>query len=387
VAAIIVAVLKTGTCGSTRFRCRVQTGNGVNLAGSTSRMTFLQRLSIIAFCLVLSGCGEQEPAVRPGPPGAWGGPTTVVTVEAVIRPLRTQVEAVGTASANESVTITAKVTDTVSQVRFEDGDYVSSGDVLVELTNEEETALLAEAEANARDARTQLDRLEDLLVQGSVPISQVDEARARHSAAIARYQSVVARLEDRLITAPFSGVLGFRQVSAGTLITPGTPITTLDDVSVIKLDFSIPEIHLGRLQPGQQIEAQSPAYPGSAFAATVRTIGSRVDPVTRAAVVRAHIDNADMRLRPGMLLTARLTTSERDVLMIPETALIQRGAEVLVFTVMDDTARARQIVHGVRDAGWVEVREGLSAGERVITDGLIKVRDGSPVEPIGAEQV
>lgn len=300
--------------------------------------------------------------------------------------MRTQVEAVGTASANESVTITAKVTDTVSQVRFEDGDYVSAGDVLVELTNEEETALLAEAEANARDTRTQLDRLEDLLVQGSVPISQVDEARARHSAAIARYQSVVARLEDRLITAPFSGVLGFRQVSAGTLITPGTPITTLDDVSIIKLDFSIPEIHLSLLQPGQLIEAESPAYPGSAFSATVKTIGSRVDPVTRAAVVRAHIENGDMRLRPGMLLTARLTTSERDVLMIPETALIQRGAEVLVFTVAEDAARARQIVHGVRDAGWVEVLDGLTEGELVITDGLIKVRDGSPVKQITADQ-
>ena len=295
-------------------------------------------------------------------------------------------EAVGAASANESVTITAKVTDTVSQVRFEDGNFVRSGDVLVELTNEEETALLAEAEANVRDARTQLDRLEDLLLQGSVPISQVDEARARHSAAVARYQSVVARLEDRLITAPFSGVLGFRQVSAGTLITPGTPITTLDDVSIIKLDFSIPEIHLSRLQPGQRIEAESPAYPGSVFDATVKTIGSRVDPVTRAAVVRAHIDNADMRLRPGMLLTARLTTSEREVLMIPEAALIQRGAEVLVFTEVDGTARSRQILHGVRDAGWVEVREGLTEGERVITDGLIKVRDGSPVMPTGADQ-
>ena len=106
----------------------------------------------------------------------------MVTVAAVKRPLRTRVEALGTAVANESVTITAQVTDSVSQVRFEDGDYVNAGDVLVELTNEEETALLAEAEANARDTRTQLDRLEDLVLQGSVPISQVDEARARHSA-------------------------------------------------------------------------------------------------------------------------------------------------------------------------------------------------------------
>lgn len=346
-------------------------------------MTLLRRVSLSTICLLLlCGCGERAPAARGGPPGAFGGPVKVVTAAAVKRTLRTHVEAIGTALANESVTISAKVTDTVSQVRFEDGDYVSQGDVLVELTNQEETALLAEAEANARDTQTQLERFEDLLVQGSVPVSQVDEARARHSAAVARYQSVVARLQDRLITAPFSGVLGFRQVSAGTLITPGTPITTLDDVSIIKLDVSIPEIYLSRLQPGQRMEAESPAYPGSTFTATVKTIGSRVDPVTRAAVVRAHIDNGERRLRPGMLLTARLTTSEREVLMIPESALIQRGAEVLVFTVADNTARARQIAHGVRDAGWVEVLEGLTEGERVVTDGLIKVREGTPVAPV-----
>ena len=162
-------LLKKDDCGSTRCRCRVQTGNGGNLAGSANRMTLLRPLSIIMISLLLSACGEQEPAARGGTPGAWGGPTAVVTAAAERRLLRTQAEAVGTALANESVTITAKVTDTVSQVRFEDGDYVSSGDVLVELTNEEETALLAEAEANARDTRTQLDRLEDLLVQGSVP--------------------------------------------------------------------------------------------------------------------------------------------------------------------------------------------------------------------------
>jgi membrane fusion protein (multidrug efflux system) len=386
VAAIIIAVLKTNDCGSPRFGCRVRTGNGGNLAGSINQTALLRNLSLITLLLVLAGCDGQETTARPGPSGAWGGPTTVVTVAAVKRPLRTRVEALGTAVANESVTITAQVTDSVSQVRFEDGDYVNAGDVLVELTNEEETALLAEAEANARDTRTQLDRLEDLVLQGSVPISQVDEARARHSAAVARYQSVVARLEDRLITAPFSGVLGFRQVSTGTLITPGTPITTLDDVSVIKLDFSIPEIHLSRLQPGQRIEAESPAYSGSVFDATVSTIGSRVDPVTRAAVVRAHIDNGDMRLRPGMLLTARLTTSEREVLMIPEAALLQRGTQVRVFTEVDGTARSRLITHGVRDAGWVEVREGLTEGERVITDGLIKVRDGSPITTVRAEQ-
>lgn len=314
-----------------------------------------------------------------GPAGFSPAPTVVVTELAQQRTIRDQVEAIGTTVANESVTISAKVTDTVSKVKFEDGDFVTAGDVLVELTNQEQTALLAEEEANVDDARSQLKRLEDLLNQGSVPVSQVDEARAKHAAAEARYRSIVARLDDRLITAPFSGVLGFRQVSAGTLITPGEPITTLDDISVIKLDFSIPEVYLNLVHPGTQIEAQSPAYPDEIFRATLRTIGSRVDPVTRAVIVRAHIDNQQLLLRPGMLLTARLTTAERQTLMVPESALVQRSAEVFVYTIEDGRAAPRAVSHGVRSRGWVEILSGLSEGEAVITEGVIKVRPGAPV--------
>jgi membrane fusion protein (multidrug efflux system) len=331
---------------------------------------------IIALSLLTAAC-ENGSDVPGG--GFSRRPTLVVTETTQRRTIRDQVEAIGTAVANESVTITAKVTDTVNHVKFEDGGFVVAGDVLVELTNEEQTALLAEAEANVDDMRTQFDRLKDLLGQGSVPVSQVDAARAKYSAAQARYQSIVARLDDRLITAPFSGVLGFRQVSAGTLITPGTAITTLDDVSVIKLDFSIPEVYLNLVKPGTQIEATSPAYPSEIFRATLRTISSRVDPVTRAATVRAHINNDRLLLKPGMLLTAKLITAEREALMIPESALVQRNTEVFVYTLADGRASRRAVKHGIRDGGWVEILSGLSEGEEVITEGVIKVRNGSPV--------
>lgn len=344
------------------------------------QVDILRVVLVLAATLLLISCGN-DGAAGGGPPssGFGRGPTLVVTELAQRRSIRDQVEAIGTAHANESVTITAKVTDTVNHVRFEDGDYVQAGDVLVELTNEEQTALLAEEKANVDDARTQLKRLQDLLGQGSVPVSQVDEARAKHAAAEARYRSIVARLDDRLITAPFSGILGFRQVSAGTLITPGTAITTLDDVSIIKLDFSIPEVYLNLVKPGAQIEARSPAYPDEIFNATLRTVGSRVDPVTRAATVRAHIDNERLLLRPGMLLTAKLTTAERSALMVPESALVQRSAEAYVYTVADGRASLREVTHGVRKQGWVEILSGLSEGEVVITEGVIKIRDGAPV--------
>lgn len=331
-------------------------------------------------CLILifgvGGCTEEDAS---GPGGFSPQPPLVTTAVATVHPLSNIVESVGTTRANESVTVTAKVTDSIRHVRFEDGDFVDQGDVLVELTNEEQTALLKEAEADLQDARTQYERLKDLLDQQSVPVSEVDEAGARLSGARARYQAIVARLDDRLIRAPFAGVLGFRQVSAGSLITPGTAITTLDDVSIIKLDFALPEVYLGSVHPGLELTAASAAFPERKFDAVVRTVGSRVNPVTRAVQVRAHIDNPEALLRPGMLMTVRLATTSRDAVMVPETALLQRGAETFVYLLDDGRARSTAIELGVRRGGRAEVRRGLAPGQVVIATGLVKVRDGGPV--------
>lgn len=331
--------------------------------------------------MILTGCEDPKSA---GPGSFARPPTEVVVTAAQIRTIRDELEAIGTTKANESITLTAQVTDTVSQVRFEDGDLVEMGDVLVELTNEEETALLAEAEANARDAELQFKRLQGLLANKSVSQSLADEAEAKYDAAQARYQSILARLRDRLVRAPFSGLLGFRLISTGSLLTPTTPITTLDDISTIKLDFSIPEVHLGLVKPGMALVARSPAYPDEHFAATVRTIGSRIDEVTRAATVRAIISNDDLLLRQGMLMTVRLTTAERRSLMVPEIALLQRADEVFVYVVGENNrARLQAITSGVRDGGWVEVLDGLTPGQAVITEGVIKVRDNAPVRILG----
>lgn len=333
--------------------------------------------SWVVVFLFSAGCSDDESAGSS--PGGFGGPPLVVTETATVRSIADIVEAIGTTQANESVTITAKVTDSIRHVRFDDGDFVQEGDVLVELTNEEQTALLQEEEAGRQDAQNQYDRLKDLLEQRSIPVSDVDEAQARLSAARARYQAVVARLDDRLIRAPFAGLLGFREVSAGTLITPGTPITTLDDISVIKLDFALPEVHLGVVHPGLSLTAASAAFPGRSFAATVRTVGSRVNPVTRAVTVRAHIDNPDALLRPGMLMTVKLTTASRKALMVPETALLQRGMETFVYAVTDGRAVMTTIDLGIRRDGWAEARTGITPGQEVIVEGVMKARDGGPV--------
>lgn len=304
----------------------------------------------------------------------------LVTVESVgYREIVDTIESIGTTHANESVTIISKVTDTVNAVHFEDGDYVEAGKILVQMTNREETALLAEAQANLEDARRQLNRQRDLGERGLAAKSTVDEAIARAEAAEARFNAITARMNDRLIRAPFSGLLGFREISPGTLLTSNTAITTIDDISVIKLDFSIPEVYMGVIQPGFRIIARSEAWKDRDFDGVVSNIGSRIDPITRAVTVRALISNDDRLLRPGMLLTVNVVTDVRQALVIPESAFIQVGDETYVYIAGDDgLARRRAITVGSRKIGYVEVTDGLQPGDMIISEGGFKLRDNAP---------
>jgi len=312
----------------------------------------------------------------------FGGRATLVVVQQThMETIVEQIEAIGTAIANESVNLTAKVTDTVSKVNFEDGQTVEQGVILIELTNTEETAQLTEAQATLAEATRQLDRLQNLIKQGLASELQLDEEQVRKQTAAARLEAIIARLDDRLVRAPFSGVLGFRNVSQGTLLTSNTIVTTLDDISVIKLDFSVPENYLSVLQVGLDVSATSTAYPDRKFEGIVRTIGSRVDPVTRAVSIRAHIANQDNLLRPGMLLTVELIRNRETVMVIPEEALIPIQDKQFVYTVDGENRANRiQVEIGRRRPGIVEVLSGLNLGDKVVTEGVIRLRPGSTVK-------
>ena len=334
-----------------------------------------------------AGAAQQVALGRGGSANFGGQQAPLVVVAPVKRePLYDVVEALGTATANESVVLTARVTDTVRRVNFEDGDLVEAGAVLVELTSLEEEALLAEARANLDDAEKQLVRLEELTARGLAPLSELDAARSRAAASEARLNTVVARLRDGLVLAPFTGVLGFRQVSPGTLLTTNTPITTIDDISVIKLDFTVPETYLSSMRPGARVLARSVSYGDRQFEGVVRTINSRVDPVTRAFTVRAHVPNEDGALRPGMLLTAEVVMSERVALVVPEHAVFQVQDRAYVYRVDGErVAHQQEIQMGARRFGWVEVLGGLEEGDPIVVEGIIKLRDGVRVRFDGGE--
>ncbi len=270
-----------------------------------------------------------------------------------------RVEALGTLRANETVELTATVSETVTGVHFDDGQRVEAGSILVEMTNEEEHALIEEERSTVAEAKKQYDRLRPLVQRGAASISLLDQRRREYETAKARLRAIESKLQDRLVIAPFAGIVGLRNISVGALIEPGDLITTLDDDSVMKLDFTVPSIHLASLKTGLPIIATSHAFAGRQFEGTVASINSRIDPVTRAIVVRAILPNPDRLLKPGLLMQVTLLKNPRDVLVIPEEALIPSGREnrVLVVdqSVLPTLAQHRQVTAGSRRPGEVEI--------------------------------
>ncbi len=309
-----------------------------------------------------------------------GGPVPVV-----VAPVRTEtfvdrIEALGTAQSNEFVSITAQVTETVREVRFEDGQTVSRGDILAELTDEEEGAELAEARATLLEADQQLERIADLVERGNATQARLDQAVSVRDQARARVRAIEARLSDRLIRAPFDGLLGLRTVSPGTLVTPGTVITTLDAIDPIKLDFSVPETFFAAVRPGLEVTALADAYPDETFSGRITAVDTRLDAVTRSFLARAEIPNGDLRLRPGMLLRVEIEKNARQSLMVPEEAIVPLDTRVFVFRVTgENTVDRVQVEVGARRPGAVEILSGLEAGDRVVVQGTNRVRPGAPV--------
>ncbi len=307
-------------------------------------------------------------------------PAAVFITEARQTEIEDRIEALGTLRANESVQLTTAVTETVTALHFDDADRVEAGQILLEMTNDEEHALLEEARARVAEAERQYLRIRSLREKQSAAESLLDERKRELETGRARLVAIDARLADRLVRAPYDGVVGLRNVSIGALVEPGDVITTLDDDSVMKLDFSVPAVYLGVLVAGLPVSATTPAWEGRRFEGQVKSLDSRVDPVTRTIVVRATLPNPDHILRPGMLMQVELLSRRREAIVIPEECLVPQGRRQFVLVVdADNRVQRREVNIGTRLPGKVEITRGLAPGERVITDGTLKVRPGSEV--------
>ncbi|MDH3430480.1 MAG: efflux RND transporter periplasmic adaptor subunit [Gammaproteobacteria bacterium] len=338
-------------------------------------------LALMVTLLALTAGCEKEPAAAA--PGAWGGAANVVTQRVQLQPMVDEIQALGTARANESIEIRPRVSSLIERVFFDEGQLVNKGDLLVELENSEIVAGLALAKASLSESQSLYNRSKLLADTQAISAANLEQLLAQVHVDEAQVEAARARLDNTVIRAPFPGRVGLRRVSPGSFVSNSTVITTLDDVNTIKLDFSVPETFFAVLSDGMKIAAHSLVYPDRVFTGTVASIDTRVDPVSRAVQVRALIPNGDGALKPGMFLSVDLQRDRGEQLLAPEQAIVPEGSNQYVFVVADGVAEKRSVQLGRRIPGFVVIDSGLLPGEAVITEGTHKVRDGSKVQVPG----
>ncbi len=342
-------------------------------------------LVAIVLMLIVGGAKLAFGAKEKQGPGAGGGGRATPVSQLVVgqRPFTDRIEVLGVAKGRQSVTITSNTAELITAVHFSDGQVVSLGQVLVELKADQENAGIAEAKANLAQAERNYQRWKTLADKGIAPRATAEQYLASLETARAVVNSAQAQKLDRVIRAPFSGRVGISDIAPGALISPGTAIVSLDDVSVIRVDFSIPDRYLTTLRVGLPITAKPDALPGETFQGRIAQIDTRIDPATRAIKARAEFPNSDSRLKPGMLVKVAIDQGVRQSVAVPEAAVQFEGTQASVFLIAKgpkgQVARRTNVATGLDQGGYVEILSGLKVGDKIIADGLNRVQDGAPV--------
>ncbi len=317
--------------------------------------------------------------------GGPGGPrpANVSATEVAAQEWRGQRSAVGSLSAIDTVAVSTEVAGMIESINFTSGARVEAGETLVELDSEVDQFELEGLNAQAELARIEFERAQNLLAQRAISQSQFDEARARLDSATAAVRTQEARLRQKTIRAPFDGLLGIRRLSVGEFLSPGTEIVELRQLSPIYADFTLPERFMPDVRLGQRVEIRTSAY-DEVFNGEISAIDTGITEDTRSVSIRATLDNASERLRPGMFTRVTvLEPSSREVLTIPRTAVNFNTYGDFALRINDTeqgliSERVQIRTGEVRD-GRVEVLSGLAQGDRVVATGTIKVRPGQPV--------
>ncbi|OFZ90940.1 MAG: hypothetical protein A2W21_06785 [Betaproteobacteria bacterium RBG_16_66_20] len=294
--------------------------------------------------------------------------------------------AVGTLRADEAVTIRPEIAGRIAEIRFNEGQSIARGAVLVKLDQAELAAVLASSAAQAQLDRQRLERSEDLFKKSFISQQALDEARSGYARSAAKQKEDEARLAKTEMRAAFPGVAGLRQVSEGQYVAAGTDIARLEKIDQLKLDFRIPEAFIGKLRAGQPVKVLVDAYADRVFPGSVYAIEPGVDDQTRTILLRARVANPELRLRPGMFARVQAQLGVREkAIWIPEAAIVPKGRDSYVFRVAEGKADLVRVQTGARKVGEVEIVKGLGAGDLVVTEGTQKIGPGSAVTLINQE--
>ena len=293
--------------------------------------------------------------------------------------LGSKVATVGTILSNEEVEIRSEISGKVEAIYFKEGAAVRKGEALLKINDDELHAQFLRAKHRQTLAEQQEERQRRLLEKGLVSQAEYDNAAANLNIAKAEAQLIKVQLDKTEIRAPFNGRIGLRYVSEGSYITPSTSIAALQDNSVLKIDFAVPEKYAGNIKAGDTITFGVQGT-SRTFSATVYAIQPKIDPSTRTLSLRAIASNPDSALLPGSLATVNISMKEKETLMIPSFALIPELKGHKVFLYKDGMAEERRVEIGARTDELVEVTHGLKPGDTLITSGILQLRPGMPVE-------
>ncbi len=319
-------------------------------------------------------------------------PTTINVALAQSEPISRFFDAIGTVAAVNQVTISPQVSGRVVKIMFESGTSVKQGDPLVQLDDASERADLATYAAQAKLATANLNRARTLASERYATQASVDQQQSTLDVARAGIAKAQALIDQKLIKAPFPGELGIRQIDLGQYVAPGTPMVSLTNLSVVYVDFTLPEQTRSQLSVDLGVEIGADAFPGKTFAAKISTIEPQIDPTTRAIKVRAAMDNPERLLQPGMFARARVVLPPQpDVITVPETAVDYTVYGQSVFLIQEDgkTADGKTaykavqtfVTAGSRQNGKVAIVKGLNAGDMVANAGQTRIFNGAAVIP------
>lgn len=315
-------------------------------------------------------------------------PTPVVEViKAEKQDVIINVSALGTLQADQAITVRPEITGIVTSIDFTDGERIEKGDLIITLDDRDLKARLMQAEARLTLTRANYQRAERLLKQGSGTARARDEALNDFKSAEAEVAAAEAALQKATIEAPFSGIIGLRQVSLGQFLSVGDPIATLADVDNLRIDFQVSEVFLTDIHAGQEVNVTFDALSGETYKGVVSAIDPVVSVDGRALSVRAVLRNVDGKLRPGLFGRVEIVTDTRRSIMLPEASIVSSPTgEKAVFLVKDGNAKMNPVTIGKRLPGEVEILSGVEDGDTVIVSGQLKVQNGQPVEIVAEEE-
>jgi membrane fusion protein (multidrug efflux system) len=358
----------------------------------------LPLLAGLLVALVAAGCGKTDdagpakpaqaapPAPTPAAAPAKQSGLPVRAVPVKISDVQSDVTAVGSILAEESVIIRPEIDGRIVSLPFNEGQAVPKGAKLVTLDASEWEAQMASSQSQENTVRQRYERTKELFQQKFVSQDALDAAYNELKRAEARTREDKVRVDRAGISAPFSGIVGVRLVSPGAYVKKGDDIVRLENISTVKLDFRVPEGYLARMKAGQAVGVRVDAYPTETFTGKVYAIEPVVDEKTRTILLRARVPNQGVKLRPGMFARVSVLLETRpNAILIPEQAIWPQGKDTFVYRVQDGKAALTKVQLGERRPGEVEVIKGLAPSDMVVTDGQIKIKDGAPVMVLPAQ--